>query len=814
MIQNKKRIISLILMLTLLVSALVVGAVTASAEDGTWTLVTDASELDAGDKVVIVAKDYNYAMSTTQNSNNRGQAAVSKSGNSLTFTSSVQEFTLEEGAIDGSFAFYAGDAGYICAASSSSNYLRTKTTKDANASWKIEISNGNTTITAQGSYTRKVMQYNQSSSLFACYSSASQKAICIYKFVASTTSCEHTNKVAIGEAKNATCTEAGITAGEKCAACGEIITAQETIPATGHTYEDHKCACGASEPKATFFVNGVEYSTVYGETVTLPACDVDVSSFNKYSYTFSGWAVEEITEGVAETTFGKVGENVELATDKSFYAVFTYGQAGGEVVSYKKVTSAPADWSGTYLIVYENGNVIFNGARTTLDATSNYIGVTISDGKIAGNSEINDAVFSIVKSGSNYTIMSDSGYYIGQTDNTNGLISSTSTTYDNTISLNSDGSVQIVGSGGAVLRYNATSGQYRFRYFKSSTYTNQQAIHLYAETIETGTVAYYTTTLEKTVHTHDYEAVVTNPTCTEGGYTTYTCDCGDTYTADETPAAGHSFGEGLIDEVPATCVSVGTKAHKYCSVCEKYFNEAEEEVAYASLEIPVDSSAHDSSLEENGVCSDCGVFYSYTFTKKEFEANGTLSFDGVAWILGGDGGYWGYDSTKGQHLGSKNSPYTEMTIVLAGFNNVSKVVINTSGASDIEATLVVKIGETELGEITLTSTATEYTFTATEAFSGAITLEYTQTSSKAIYIKSVNVYGEQGSICDHSDVSVVDTATCTEGGVKTTTCNNCGYATSEDSVALGHSATCGHSVANSGDNYYAGSGSGYYGVFG
>ena len=36
------------------------------------------------------------------------------------------------------------------------------------------------TITAKGENTRNVMQYNQSSSIFACYGSASQKAICIY----------------------------------------------------------------------------------------------------------------------------------------------------------------------------------------------------------------------------------------------------------------------------------------------------------------------------------------------------------------------------------------------------------------------------------------------------------------------------------------------------------------------------------------------------------------------------------------------------------------------------------------------------------
>ena len=46
-------------------------------------------------------------------------------------------------------------------------------------------------------------------------------------------------------------------------------------------------------------------------------------------------------------------------------------------------------------------------------------------------------------------------------------------------------------------------------------------------------------------HEHSYETVVTAPTCTEGGYTTYTCACGDTYVADETAALGHSFADGV-----------------------------------------------------------------------------------------------------------------------------------------------------------------------------------------------------------------------------------------------------------------------------
>ena len=45
---------------------------------------------------------------------------------------------------------------------------------------------------------------------------------------------------------------------------------------------------------------------------------------------------------------------------------------------------------------------------------------------------------------------------------------------------------------------------------------------------------------------HDYEAVVTDPTCTAAGYTTYTCKlCQDSYTADETAMKEHDFKDGV-----------------------------------------------------------------------------------------------------------------------------------------------------------------------------------------------------------------------------------------------------------------------------
>lgn len=66
--------------------------------------------------------------------------------------------------------------------------------------------------------------------------------------------------------------------------------------------------------------------------------------------------------------------------------------------------------------------------------------------------------------------------------------------------------------------------------------------------------------------THDYVATVTEPTCTEGGFTTYTCAlCGDSYTADETEALGHTPQD--VPEVPAEPGVPGTAAGVVCAVC-------------------------------------------------------------------------------------------------------------------------------------------------------------------------------------------------------------------------------------------------------
>ena len=67
-------------------------------------------------------------------------------------------------------------------------------------------------------------------------------------------------------------------------------------------------------------------------------------------------------------------------------------------------------------------------------------------------------------------------------------------------------------------------------------------------------------------HEHSYESAVTDPTCTEDGYTTYTCSiCAHTYVEAGDKKTGHSYTEKITTE--ATCTEKGVKTLT-CSVCK------------------------------------------------------------------------------------------------------------------------------------------------------------------------------------------------------------------------------------------------------
>ena len=157
-----------------------------------YTKVTDLSQLENGDAVIIVNDSYNFALSTNQQTNNRKEVEfewmpwIGGSFVQLADNSTVEKFILvkEEGETDASYYFYAsrGTAdGYIYAASSSGNQLKTSDTKSDNAKATITIENGDATIKFQGSNTRNHLMYNSQSGLFSCYTSNSnQQSVQLY----------------------------------------------------------------------------------------------------------------------------------------------------------------------------------------------------------------------------------------------------------------------------------------------------------------------------------------------------------------------------------------------------------------------------------------------------------------------------------------------------------------------------------------------------------------------------------------------------------------------------------------------------------
>ena len=296
------------------------------------------------------------------------------------------------------------------------------------------------------------------------------------------------------------------------------------------TYDDNTSENVTAD--ATF--EGYDMSTAGTQTVTVSYTKADVTKTATYEITVNDVAVTGITLN-KEAVQLKVGKTTKLtatvepdnATDKTVVwssgdetvatvsedgtvtavaegtATITAGTPDGAQTAtctvtviaataateyYEKVTSAPEDWSGEYLIVYETAKVAFDGSLETLDAANNTIEVEFEEGKIPAYDEVKAAAFTIAKMNEGYSIKAASGKYIGATKYENKLISSESE-IANSLSLDASGDavITVTTSGGDVtLRYNKADDQSRFRYYKNG----QQAIQLYKKVEATSVTTY------------------------------------------------------------------------------------------------------------------------------------------------------------------------------------------------------------------------------------------------------------------------------------------------------------------------------------
>ena len=214
----------------------------------------------------------------------------------------------------------------------------------------------------------------------------------------------------------------------------------------------------------------------------------------------------------------------------------------GTTLYFEKVTSVnDITDDGLYLIVYENGEkaYAFNSSLATLDATNNYKELALTALGIAVDDASNSVTFRITKNtDGTFAILSASGNYIYRSTTSNGLEQSTTKAKStNTIAIDAKGNV-LIESSKTTLKFNSTSGQTRFRYYKSG----QSSISLYK----------YSTTSSDPSKTHNISYVNLPEGATNSNPTSYTE--GETITLVDPILSGYTF-EGWYDNAECT----GTK---------------------------------------------------------------------------------------------------------------------------------------------------------------------------------------------------------------------------------------------------------------
>lgn len=151
-----------------------------------YQLVTSADALHWGDKVIIVAADHDFALSTAQNTNNRSGTGIAKGdGVILDPSEAVEIIQLGDGVIPGTWSLKATGGvkdGYLYAAAGindAGNYLRTWDSLDEQTSWNIsfgdftdadkEAPDATRAIIHALTTKRSLLRYNLDSNLFSGY---------------------------------------------------------------------------------------------------------------------------------------------------------------------------------------------------------------------------------------------------------------------------------------------------------------------------------------------------------------------------------------------------------------------------------------------------------------------------------------------------------------------------------------------------------------------------------------------------------------------------------------------------------------------
>ena len=288
---------------------------------------------------------------------------------------------------------------------------------------------------------------------------------------------------------------------------------------------------------------------------------------------------------------------------------------------------------------------------------------------------------------------------------------------------------------------------------------------------------------------HKYEAVVTAPTCEEIGYTAYTCACGHSYITDEVAALGHKY-ESVTTE--ATCTQDG--AIVYTCHCGETYTEVISATGH-KYEAVVTAP----TCEEIGYTTyTCACGHSY-ITDEVAALGHDIETVVTAPTCTGEG-------------------YTTHTCLRCGEVSVDSVV---AALGHDYNTVTTEATCTEAGSIVYTcrcgDTYTEVIPALGHKHEAVVTAPTCEEIGYTTYTCECgdSYIADEAAALGHDYQSVTTEPTCTEPGSVTKTCGRCGHSHTDEIAALGHkyeavvtAPTCGTAgyttyTCHCGDSYIA-----------
>lgn len=325
----------------------------------TYSLVTNVNQIVSGKHYIIASgTDGSVKAMGKQNDNNRAAVAVNASNGIIPETAGVYEFAIY--GANGNYSIYdetSGKEGYLYAASSGSNYLKTQNAYSSNGRWDFTINaDGVATIIAKGDNSHNWMRYNSNSEIFSCYTSSSElKDIYLFEKDDEATPTANVTFASSGYASYCSPLALNLTPAEDYAAYAVTATSGTTVTFTKIT--------GAVLPKTPFILYGKSLS---GETISLPIANGETTDVE-----------DNMLRGTLTPT--------PITTVEGDYTNF--GLSGGE---FKKIASGTIPANKAYLPVLTSS--LSSEARLTIVLNDGTTGVNDVRGNVK---EISDSIFDL-----------------------------------------------------------------------------------------------------------------------------------------------------------------------------------------------------------------------------------------------------------------------------------------------------------------------------------------------------------------------------------------------------------------------------------